>query len=62
MICANPDMVTVYGHERAVGPGAVAHRYHELGGAVHYIGKPHKAIFRYCLSLHSLTALFPPVY
>jgi len=51
MICANPDMVTVYGHERAVGPGAVAHRYHELGGAVHYIGKPHKTIFRYCLSL-----------
>ena len=51
MICANPDTVTVYGHERAVGPGAVANRYHELGGAVHYIGKPHKAIFRYCLTL-----------
>jgi HAD superfamily hydrolase (TIGR01459 family) len=51
MICANPDVVTVYGHERAVGPGAVANRYHELGGAVHYIGKPHKTIFRYCLGL-----------
>lgn len=50
-ICANPDMVTVYGHERAVGPGALAHRYQELGGAAHYIGKPHKTIFRYCLSL-----------
>jgi len=50
-ICANPDMVTVYGHERAVGPGAIAKRYQELGGAAHYIGKPHKTIFRYCLSL-----------
>jgi HAD superfamily hydrolase (TIGR01459 family) len=50
-ICANPDLVTVYGHERAIGPGAVANRYHELGGAVHYIGKPHKTIFRYCLGL-----------
>jgi HAD superfamily hydrolase (TIGR01459 family) len=50
-ICANPDLVTIYGHERAIGPGAVANRYHELGGAVHYIGKPHKTIFRYCLGL-----------
>lgn len=51
MICANPDTITVYGHERAIGPGAIANRYHELGGAVHYIGKPHKTIFRYCLTL-----------
>jgi len=50
-ICANPDMVTVYGHERSIGPGAIAKRYQELGGAAHYIGKPHKTIFRYCLSL-----------
>jgi len=50
-ICANPDMVTVYGHERSIGPGALAKRYQELGGAAHYIGKPHKTIFRYCLSL-----------
>ncbi len=50
-ICANPDTVTVYGHERHVGPGAIAARYQELGGAAHYIGKPHKMIFRYCLKL-----------
>ncbi|HYD17991.1 MAG TPA: TIGR01459 family HAD-type hydrolase [Patescibacteria group bacterium] len=50
-ICANPDTVTVYGHERAVGPGAVAKRYHDLGGASHLIGKPHKTIFRYALGL-----------
>jgi len=50
-ICANPDLVTVYGHERAVGPGAVAKRYHELGGMAHLIGKPHKTIFRYALGM-----------
>lgn len=50
-ICANPDLVTVYGHERAVGPGAVAKRYHDLGGAAHLIGKPHKTIFRYAVGL-----------
>lgn len=50
-ICANPDMVTIYGHERAPGPGAIAKRYAELGGGAHYIGKPHKTIFRYCLGL-----------
>ena len=51
LICANPDMVTITGHERGVGPGAVAQRYQELGGSAHYIGKPHKTIFRYALSL-----------
>ena len=50
-ICANPDVVTIYDRERSIGPGAIAMRYHELGGAIHYIGKPHKTIFRYCLSL-----------
>ena len=50
-ICANPDVVTIYDHERSTGPGALAIRYNELGGAVHYIGKPHKTIFRYCLGL-----------
>lgn len=50
-LCANPDMVTVYGHERAIGPGAVAKRYHELGGVAHLIGKPHKTIFRFAQGL-----------
>ena len=49
-ICANPDMVTVYGQEQAIGPGVVAKRYHELGGMAHLIGKPHKTIFRNCLT------------
>jgi HAD superfamily hydrolase (TIGR01459 family) len=51
LICANPDMVTVYGHEKAVGPGAVAKRYHDLGGMAHLVGKPHKTIFRFAQGL-----------
>lgn len=50
-ICANPDIVGIYGNERTMGPGAVARRYQEFGGVAHYIGKPHAPIFKYCLGL-----------
>ena len=50
-ICANPDLVTVYGKERMMGPGAVAQRYKEFGGVSHFIGKPHKPIFQTCLGM-----------
>jgi ribonucleotide monophosphatase NagD (HAD superfamily) len=50
-LCANPDMVTIHGSERGIGPGAVAKKYHDLGGMVHLVGKPHKTIFRYCLQM-----------
>lgn len=48
-ICANPDLITVFGNERQMGPGAVAQRYKEFGGVAHFIGKPHKPIFQKCL-------------
>lgn len=51
MVCANPDMVAVDGNETFYGPGQVAARYSDFGGVVHYIGKPHKPIFAYALSL-----------
>lgn len=50
-ICANPDLITVFGSEQAMGPGAIAKRYQELGGVAHFIGKPHKMIFRHCVGL-----------
>ena len=34
-----------------MGPGALAQRYLELGGAAHFIGKPHKPIFRHAIDL-----------
>jgi len=49
VICANPDMVTVNGVIKTIAPGMIATKYHEMGGTVHYIGKPNKLIFRYCL-------------
>lgn len=49
LICANPDMITLFGRERHVGPGALAQRYSEFGGVAHLIGKPHKPIFQKCL-------------
>lgn len=49
LICANPDLVTVFGKERQMGPGALAQRYKEFGGVAHMIGKPHKPIFQKCI-------------
>lgn len=51
LICANPDMVTVQGNERYMGPGALAVRYREFGGVSHFVGKPHAPIFRHCQTL-----------
>ncbi|TVQ83114.1 MAG: TIGR01459 family HAD-type hydrolase [Micavibrio sp.] len=51
LICANPDEVTVFGRERAMGPGALAKKYQEFGGVSHMIGKPYAPAFRHCISL-----------
>ncbi len=51
LICANPDMVAVEESGTYFGPGAVAARYKEMEGEVRYVGKPHKSIFAYALSL-----------
>jgi HAD superfamily hydrolase (TIGR01459 family) len=50
MVCANPDVVAVLPDGRfGMGPGALAHHYEQLGGAVGYVGKPHRPIYRVCL-------------
>lgn len=51
MICANPDTLVVDGDQVYYGPGRVAQRYESFGGKVHYIGKPHRPVFAYALSL-----------
>ena len=43
--------LAIQGHARCFAPGALAERYQDIGGVVHYIGKPHKAIFKYCSKL-----------
>ncbi len=45
MICANPDKVVIEQGVRMIHAGALAERYEELGGFVHYHGKPHAPVF-----------------
>jgi HAD superfamily hydrolase (TIGR01459 family) len=45
MICANPDLVVINGGKRELCAGALAQRYEELDGVVHYHGKPHAATY-----------------
>ena len=51
LVCANPDLVVVEGGERHICAGSIAARYEALGGAVHYLGKPHRAVYDRCLRL-----------
>ncbi len=55
MICGNPDRHRVHadGGLREA-PGLVALTYEEMGGMVHYHGKPHPRIYRGCLALMGL--------
>jgi HAD superfamily hydrolase (TIGR01459 family) len=45
MLCANPDLTMFTSRGLLPAPGALARLYAELGGTVHYVGKPHPAIF-----------------
>lgn len=48
-ICVNPDITMIRDGELVPAPGAIARIYHDLGGQVDYVGKPHGAIFRHAL-------------
>jgi len=45
MLCANPDLVVVRLGVREPCAGALAARYLELGGRVHYFGKPYPSAY-----------------
>jgi HAD superfamily hydrolase (TIGR01459 family) len=45
MLCANPDIVVERGGELIYCAGALARLYAEMGGAVTYVGKPHRPIY-----------------
>lgn len=40
MICANPDLVVIYGDSSALCAGRIAKEYEKMGGTVYYHGKP----------------------
>lgn len=51
MICANPDIEVVMDGRLTVCAGGIARRYAELGGDIHYHGKPYKEIYERCFEL-----------
>ncbi len=48
-LCINPDMIASHGDNMCYTPGTFAKRYSDLGGIVHYYGKPHLPIYHYAL-------------
>jgi HAD superfamily hydrolase (TIGR01459 family) len=51
MVCANPDLVVERGHRLIPCAGALALAYEEMGGQVHYAGKPHRPVYEAALAL-----------
>ena len=49
MLCSNPDRVAPVARKLLLAPGSLAARYRELGGEVHYVGKPHAPVYGACL-------------
>jgi HAD superfamily hydrolase (TIGR01459 family) len=49
LICANPDLIRMTARGMLPGAGEFARLYEELGGTVHYIGKPYRDIYLACL-------------
>jgi HAD superfamily hydrolase (TIGR01459 family) len=49
MLCANPDVVVERGKDLVYCAGAIADRYHSMGGDVLYAGKPHLPIYEQAL-------------
>lgn len=51
MVCVNPDLEVVkQDGTQQLCAGAVAADYEALGGVVHYIGKPHMAVYERCFA------------
>ncbi|KAK3276533.1 hypothetical protein CYMTET_15397 [Cymbomonas tetramitiformis] len=47
LIVANPDVVTVDGDALRPMPGTLAKWYEEMGGEVHFMGKPAEIVYTY---------------
>jgi HAD superfamily hydrolase (TIGR01459 family) len=50
MLCANPDVLMFGKNGLLPGPGSIAEVYAQLGGPMHLIGKPGRAIYTRCLA------------
>ena len=50
MTCVNPDLLVIRLGQREPCAGALARRYEEIGGSVHYFGKPHPEVYELALA------------
>jgi len=57
MICVNPDIEVIRAGTRIICAGALAARYAEMGGVVHYFGKPYAETYAACLELMEVADL-----
>jgi HAD superfamily hydrolase (TIGR01459 family) len=48
LVCSNPDKVAPTADGLQLSPGTLAEIYRELGGTVHFVGKPHQPIYGAC--------------
>jgi HAD superfamily hydrolase (TIGR01459 family) len=51
MLCFNPDMHVYVGDNLLLCAGTYAKRYEDLGGKVHYFGKPHANVYKRAMSM-----------
>lgn len=51
LICANPDLIVHLGDDILLCAGTLAQFYSELGGTVHYCGKPYGGIYERALKV-----------
>jgi HAD superfamily hydrolase (TIGR01459 family) len=57
MVCVNPDIEVIRAGTRIICAGALAARYAEMGGMVHYFGKPYAEAYTACLELMEVADL-----
>ncbi len=57
MVCANPDIEVIRAGTRIICAGALAAHYAEMGGTVHYFGKPHAEAYTACLEMMEVADL-----
>ena len=57
--CQSPDSLAMIGEGLLTGPLLLARRYEDSGGIVHYVGKPHKLIFNYCIQYLQKKDIYP---
>lgn len=54
MLCVNPDKTVIHHGNMIYCQGTFASSYEQLGGKVHYFGKPYREFYQYLFDLHGL--------